>query len=160
MRPVSGTDRPGLACGRAMCSSCGSSTASAGTSPTRSTPCRTCRVRGVGPASVSLAKARRGVDNHSRGPPRRLVFGILRRWPSSKRELICERTVAGPQKAARARADGRAAGKFTLSIVAPARPSGAGAEARRHQEWNADPLAGGGQEAPRIYRRGYPGLGD
>ena len=96
-------------CGRAMCSSSGNSTASAGTSPTWSTPCRTVGPR-RGPAGYSPARARRFDTTTAAG---RLVFGIFAALAEFERELIRERTVAGLEAArARGRKGGR---KFALT---------------------------------------------
>ena len=84
--------------GRATCSWSGSSTASAATSPTWSTPCRTCRPAAWA-CECSPGKARRST------PPRRPAASCSassRRWPEFERELIRERTLAG-LTAARAR---------------------------------------------------------
>ena len=67
-------------CGRATCSSFGGSTGWAGTSPTWSTPCRTCRPRGVG-LRVLAGQGRADPT------PRPLLVASCsassRRWPSS-----------------------------------------------------------------------------
>ena len=96
-------------CAGATCSSSGSSTVSAATSPTWSTPYRTCRPAAWA-CGCSPARARRSIP-----PPRPAdsCSASSRRWPSFERELIRERTLAG-LKAARAR--GRKGGrKFALS---------------------------------------------
>ena len=96
-------------CATATCSSSGSSTALAATSPTLSTPCRTCRSAGWA-SGCSPARGRRSTP-----PPPRPAASCS---ASSRRrefewELIRERTRAG-LKAARAR--GRKGGrKFALS---------------------------------------------
>ena len=95
-------------CGRATCSSSGSSTGSAGTSRTWSTPCRIYRPAAWA-CECSPASGRRSPQ--PRGGC--LVFGIFAALAEFERELIRERTVAG-LKAARAR--GRRGGrKFVLT---------------------------------------------
>ena len=86
-----------------------SSTASAATSPTWSTPCRTCRpaawVCGCSPA--------RGAQIDTTTAAGRLVSGIFAALAEFERELIRERTRAGLQVA---RARGRKGGRrFALS---------------------------------------------
>ena len=97
-------DRPGLnslparPCGRTTCSSSGSSTASAGTSPTCSTTVQDLSARGVA-CGCSPAN---GAQIDTMIAAGRLVLGIFAVLAEFERELIRERTVAGFE-AARAR---------------------------------------------------------
>ena len=96
-------------CGRTTCSSSGSSTASAGTSPTWSTPVQDLSGRGVGLRVLAAQGAQ--VDTTTAAG--RLVFGIFAALAEFERELIRERTMAGLEAArARGRKGGR---KFALS---------------------------------------------